>query len=202
MNKNNTKAYKPIYSLIVCLCFLIAACYSSKEPDLYVLNPNPLTVSLQKNMRHKLIGIDSVTLPQYLDNPQIMLFTTPHQSNLLERHQWAEPLSTNIQRVIQTNLINSLQGAAIEIAPWDTDFYPQYHLRIEISQFKVDRQGNSILRAIYTIETDRKVVHQHQIQLYEKLTVVTPTTIVLSMNSLINQLSNKIAATFVKILST
>src|SRR3990167_1026801 len=183
-------------SLILGLCFLLAACSPSKEPDLYVLNPKPFNVSLQKKPQHILIGIDSVTLPHYLDNPQIMIFTTPHQSNLDEHHQWAEPLSSNIQRVIQTNLINSLHSAAIEIAPWDSDFYPQYHLRVEISQFKVDKQGNSILRSIYTIETDTKIVHQYQVQLYEKLIVVTPTTVVLSMNNLVNQLSDKIAASF------
>ncbi|OGV45669.1 MAG: hypothetical protein A3F46_06965 [Legionellales bacterium RIFCSPHIGHO2_12_FULL_42_9] len=161
-----------------------------------MLNPKPFNVSLQKKSQHILIGIDSVSLPQYLDNPQLMIFTTPHQSNLDEYHQWAEPLSSNIQRVLQTNLNNSLHGAAIEVAPWSSDFYPQYHLRVEISEFKVDKQGNSMLRAMYTIETDNKVVHQYQIQLYEKLTVVTPTTIVLSMNNLVNQLSDKIAASF------
>ena len=188
-------------SLIGFLCLFLVACYSSKEPTLYVLNPNPFNVSAQERMKHTLIGIDSVTLPQYLDNPQLMLFTTSQQSTLIEHHQWAEPLSSNIQRVIQTNLINSLHGAAVEIAPWDSEFYPQYHLRVVISQFKIDREGNSLLRAIYTIETNNRVVHQNQIQLYEKLNLVTPETIVISMNKLINQLSDKIAATFAKSLS-
>lgn len=196
--KNKTRSYTTLCSLIWCFYLLLAACYSSKEPSLYVLNPKPFNVHVQKNVKHTLIGIDSVTLPQYLDNPQIMIFTTPQQSNLDEHHQWAEPLSSNIQRVIQTNLSNSLRGAAIEIAPWDSEFYPQHHLRVEISQFKVDKQGNSILRAIYTIETDKKVVHQYQVQLHEKLAVVTPATVVISMNNLVNQLSDKIAATFTK----
>lgn len=193
-----SKSHGQIHTLILGLCFLLAGCHPSIDPNLYVLNPKPFTVNLQKNQQHILIGIDSVTLPQYLDNPQLMIFTTPHQSNLFEHDQWAEPLSSNIQRVLQTNLINSLHGTAVEIAPWDSDFYPQHHLRVEITQFKVDKQGHSNLRAIYTIETDNKVVHQYQVQLYEKLTVVTPTTIVLSMNNLINQLSDRIAMTFAK----
>ena len=145
-----------------------------------------------------LIGLDSITLPEYLDNPQLMIFLTEHQSSLDESHQWAEPLSSNIQRVLQTNLSNTLPGAAIELAPWGGDFYPDYHLRVEISQFKVSQQGNSILRAIYTIETKNKVVQQYQVQLYEKLAIVTPTTAVLSMNNLINKLSDKIAMSFAK----
>ena len=193
---NQSRWHRRFHCLSFILCFFLSGCHSSIEPDLYVLNPKPFTMKAQGNHQPTLIGIDSVTLPEYLDNPQLMIFTTPHQSNLLEHHQWAEPLSSNIQRVIQTNLINSLPGTAIEIAPWDSNFYPQYHLRVEISQFKVDKLGNSILRAIYTIESENKTVHQHQIQLYEKLMMVTPTTIVLSMNTLLNQLSDKIAASF------
>src|SRR3990167_4256798 len=139
--KKKLSFHSPIHTILLMVCFLLAACHASKDPRLYILNPNPLIVSSPKNQQAILIGIDNISLPEYLENPQLMIFSTDHQSTLLEHDQWAEPLSNNIQRLIQTNLITQLPNAAVESAPWGGDFYPQYHLRLEISQFKVTWQG-------------------------------------------------------------
>ena len=177
-------------------CLILSSCHKSKEPDLYSLNPTLFSGHATQTTNPVRIGIDSITLPEYLDHSQLIVFVSPHQSKLYENKQWAEPLDTNVKRVIQTNLSNRLPRAAIQLAPWSSDFFPQYHLRVDVTQFKVDTQGNSFLQAIFYIESDKRVIHDYQVQLYEKLPVVNPDTIVVSMNKLINQLSDKIAYHF------
>ena len=137
-----------------------------------------------------------VSIPEYLDSPYLKVFTTANEAELLELDQWAGPLDLNIARVLQTNLATYLPYAAIQMAPWDTKFYPDYHLHVDITQFNVDIHGNSILQAIYTIEKDKNSVNQYQTAFYEKLAVVRPSTIVESMNNQLRKLTEHIAARF------
>ena len=190
---------KPLKQLCIIGCVLLQACSSSKAPQLYVLNPLPFTPHHHAQTAPIRIAIDAINFPDYLDHPQLMMFTTENQGQLLEHYQWAEPVESNIQRVIQTNLSQQLPNAAVELAPWDSDFYPQYHLRIEISEFKVDMQGNSLLQAIYSIGADSKSLRQYQVKFSEKITDVRPAMAVRSMNRMINRLSLQIAQTFNKL---
>lgn len=180
---------------LLCLT-LLTQCSKSAEPTYYTLTPNHFGTNAPKNHHTVRIGIDMVTIPEYLDSPYLRIFTTANQAQLLELHQWAGAVDLNIGRVIQTNISTYLPHAAIQMAPWDTEFYPDYHLRIDITQFNVDIQGNSALQAIYTIEKNKESVHQYQIAFYEKLTVVTPSTVVASMNNLLQKLTQHIAVRF------
>ena len=182
-------------SALLCL-ILLTQCSKSAEPTYYTLTPHHLGANAPKNHHTVRIGIDMVTIPEYLDSPYLRIFTTTNQAQLLELHQWAGAVDVNIGRVIQTNISTYLPNAAIQMAPWDTEFYPDYHLRIDITQFNVDIEGNSILQAIYTIEKNKESVNQYQTTFYEKVAVVTPSHVVVSMNNQLQKLTQHIAARF------
>ena len=187
-------------SFLVCLVTLgLEGCRGSKDPALYSLNPAPFSAGFRQHQKPITIGIDAITIPEYIDHPQLMVFITPYQSKLFENDQWAEPIASNIQRVIQTNMAQKLPYAAVQLAPWDPNFIPELHLRVDITQLKVDKQGNSFLQAYFYLENKEKIVRHHQIQLVEKIPHVTPTTIVISLNRLLNQLSDNITLSIAKV---
>ena len=167
---------KPLIGLFCCI--LLFACSKSVDPEYFSLMARPLKHTSNSSAHQTKIGIDIVNIPEYLDSPY--------------------PLDNNIQHVIQTNLTTMIPHSSVELAPWDSDFYPDYHLHIEITQFNIDVTGNSRLRVIYTIEHNKETAHQYQTEFYEKINPVTPANIVASMNRHVNRLSERIARNFTK----
>ena len=173
----------------------LGACGRSKEAQLYVLNP----IAAQKKTNHYTylhIGIDEVKIPGYIEKLPLAIHYTPHQVTMEEYHQWAEALDKNIERVIKTNLATLLPGALVAISPWDVLFKPNYHLQITMPLFTVDINGNSILRAEYLIYHDEQLIAKRDVYYYQKIPVVTPEKLVISMNSNLTSLSRDIAKYF------
>ena len=187
---------KPVIGLFCCI--LLFACSKSVDPEYFSLMARPLKHTSNSSAHQTKIGIDIVNIPEYLDSPYLKVFVSENQSKTLENEQWAGPLDNNIQHVIQTNLTTMIPHSSVELAPWDSDFYPDYHLHIEITQFNIDVTGNSRLRVIYTIEHNKETAHQYQTEFYEKINPVTPANIVASMNRHVNRLSERIARNFTK----
>src|SRR5919109_1073251 len=64
------------------------------------------------------IGVGPVTLPRYLDRPQIVTQTSPYELKLAEFDRWAEALDINFSRVLAENLSLLLPTARVVLAPW------------------------------------------------------------------------------------
>ncbi|MFC3908969.1 membrane integrity-associated transporter subunit PqiC [Legionella dresdenensis] len=183
-----------VHKLLILMlsALLLASCGSGKEPQYYVLNPANISAAPVRHTDLNL-GIEDISIPEYLDKPQLMIFLTPNQSAIDDNHQWAEELSNNIRRVITTNLQNFLPGALVELKPWNNKFEPNYYLQINISQFKVDTQGNSILQASYVFYDKTHAIRQFKASYCQKLLKITPDAIVASMNNNLTRLCRDIA---------
>lgn len=177
---------------IIFLSLLLLACGRSKEPQLYVLNPLPPQKHKQIHQGLRIV-IDQVILPDYVDKPQLLIFTSAHQGQLLENHQWAERLQNNAKKVIQTNLISIMPKTMVLLAPVDSLFQPNRRLSVDISEFKMDIQGNNKLRAVYQITTDGTHVRQYEVSYCTHTQPANPSTAVLAMNGLLIRLSRDIA---------
>ncbi|CEG56276.1 PqiC family protein [Legionella fallonii] len=182
--------------IILMVVFNLVACGRSKNPDYYILNPIPLSKT-STNIYHNLrIGIDKISVPAYIEKPQLIINYTPHRMQLEEDEQWIEGLDKNIARVIVTNLSTLLPGAIVNTSPWEIIFKPNYHLEINISQFTIDVSGNSVLRADYTIYQDEHLIGKHNFYTVQKIPVVNTENLVISMNSNLNHLTQDIARYF------
>ena len=78
----------------------LAGCETSEQARLYTLSGLPFTAasaSIQPASTSALaIGIGPVTLPFYLDRPQIVRRTSPNRLEIAEFDRWAEPLSNTV----------------------------------------------------------------------------------------------------------
>lgn len=178
---------------MLCTLLLLTACTRSKEPQYYVLNPLLAPANQPPRAPDIRLGIDAVNIPDYLDKSQLTVYCTAHQSNLDEHHQWVESLGNNIKRVVRTNLSTLMPGALVIISPWDSKFRPNYQLQVNISQFKVDIQGRSILQAEYVIYKEEQPLRKYNAFFVEKLPQVTPASLVVSMNNNLTKLTRDIA---------
>ncbi len=121
------------------------------------------------------------------------MYSGPNQIVLEEYHRWVESLDKNATRVIKTNLALLLPQAVIESDSWDSSFRPDVHLKITVSEFKIDNQGRSTLRATAYVLTNGRVLKK---QFFTYQTHVSPVTIdnlVRSMSQNLNALTVDIA---------
>lgn len=182
--------------IILALGFTLCACGRSKEAQFYMLNPiAPKTVSAHQYTYIK-IGIESITTPTFTEKPQLMVYNDLNRVQLEEFHQWAESLDKNIKRVIKADLNTLLPGVVLEDAPWSIQFAPDYNLQINISEFKIDVNGNSTLLADYIVSHKGQIIKKYERFYRLKVQEVSAENLIKSMNTNLNHLSQDIANSF------
>lgn len=179
-------------SLIV-LGFILAACTRSKEPQYYLLNPIAMPNKQMNHYNNLHLGIDDITIPDYLEKPQVMISYSPNRVELEEYHQWVGALDKNIKSVISTNLTSLLPGAIVENSPWNAKFKPNYQLQIDIEQFTIDMQGNSILRAEFILYHENNIAKKKDVYYRLKINNITIENLIASMNNNLTHLTQDIA---------
>jgi uncharacterized protein len=97
------------------------------------------------------IGIGPVTLPKYLDRPQIVTFTSPYALNVAEFDRWAEPLESTFVRVLAENLALLLPTARVAVFPWPGSMRLDYQVTVEVSHFSGQLGGESALTARWSL---------------------------------------------------
>ena len=125
-----------------------------------------------------------------------MIRYNAHHIKLDDVHEWAETLDKTIKRITAANLTVFLPGAAVENAPWDIKFRPNWHLELIISEFDVDVAGNSTLRAEYLIYNNELLVIRKSVCYQIKVDEICMDKLVRSQNENITRLTRDIAATF------
>ena len=120
--------------LAACLIVLFAAagCRSSPSPTFYVMHgdvqrtdsPGPATTC---------VVVSPVTVPDVVDRPQIVTRTADNRVELNEFARWAEPLKTDIARVIAADLAYRLTTARVSLFDLGAGAPPEWHVRVDIT---------------------------------------------------------------------
>lgn len=89
-----------------------AGCGSLPVENFYALTADaPLPVPTSSSGLDVFIG--PVTLPEMLDRPQLVIQLSPNRIVVLEQQRWAQPLASEIQRVVALNLQRQLYNSRI-----------------------------------------------------------------------------------------
>jgi uncharacterized protein len=191
-----------VVSLVASLLGL-GACASTPS-HFYVLNTlsasetMPATVAAQSPV----IGVGPITLPKYLDRPQIVTRVGRHQLALGEFDRWAEPLQDNVLRVLAENLARLIPTDQVLLQAWPRSATLDYQVTVEVLQFDGWLGGESTLLARWSIldgaehELFNRMVHLHAPtggRDYEAMVVV--------MNQMLEALSRDIATAIQRLAS-
>lgn len=99
----------------------------------------------------KRIGIRRIKLPGYLDRPQIITRSGKNELMLSATHQWAEPLSQSMQRVLTGQLTVLLPDVSVSAFPWPGSAKQDVEIQVEINQFDIIDKQNCLLDAKWTL---------------------------------------------------
>jgi uncharacterized protein len=136
--------------LIVPLILALLAGCSNKSTRLYVLTADvakPAATSAQGIP----IGVGPVTLPKYLDRPQVVSRAAGNSLNQADLDQWGGDLADNITRVLATNLANLLTTDRVSLYPWPDRVPVDYQITLDVAKFEQEPDGGIVLDAFWRL---------------------------------------------------
>jgi uncharacterized lipoprotein YmbA len=148
--------YSGIAAIFLLYLLLLWGC-ASKPPNYYVLHSLQSEVPDVKMVRagnDLSVGVGPITIPEYLDRPQMATRSTPDSLQFAEFDKWAEPLAKNLTRVIAENLAILLATDHVGIFPWLHSTQFQYQVTVDITQFERTPDGKVTLAARWNVLGD------------------------------------------------
>ncbi|CAE6817964.1 PqiC family protein [Paraburkholderia haematera] len=125
-------------SLTVVVALALAAlcgCASSPKSDFYTLSPAvPQTGNPPAAPIAVLIGV--VTVPELVDRPQIVVRSGDNKVDINEFARWADPLKSQIPRVVRADLGQLLNSALVSTYPMGGDPASAYRVQLDIQRFE------------------------------------------------------------------
>ncbi len=98
------------------------------------------------------ILVGPVTLPRYLDRPQIVTRPTPNQLSLAEYDRWGGRLDDNVARVLAQDLAAQLGTGRVALFPREQRLPDALQISVDLSRFEqVGEQGEVELDAQWSL---------------------------------------------------
>jgi uncharacterized lipoprotein YmbA len=101
------------------------------------------------------IGVGPVSLPQYLNRPQIVTRISGNQLAAAEFDQWGGDLNDNVTRALAANLSSLLETDRVSLFPWREEAPIDYQVTVDVASFEQDVDGSSLLTAYWSIVDPR-----------------------------------------------
>lgn len=131
------------------LGLLLAGCGESLPSRYYVLNAMaPLDSSIPAEGRT--LSVMPVSLPEYLNRPDVVRRDTDNRLDLAAFDRWAEPLDINLTRVITEDLAHLLQDDGYIVVPSDLS-EAGLILEVQVLRFERSAEGNAVLVALWQL---------------------------------------------------
>jgi uncharacterized protein len=173
----------------------LGACASTPS-RFYLLSTLPAsgTVPAAAADRGPVVGVGPITLPKYLDRPQLVTRASRNQLTLGEFDRWAEPLQENFSSVLAENLAVLIPTDHILLNPWPGSATVDYQVRVEVLQFDGWLGGESSFIARWSIldRAEHELVSR-KVQLNAPAGGRDYEALVVALNQVIETLSRDIA---------
>jgi hypothetical protein len=138
------------------------------------------------------IGIRRVTLPDYLDQSQLVTRIGPEQVEFLAAARWAEPLATQMTRILANDIASAAGLAEVPVYPWVRNRTPSFVVSVKVQRF--EREGGSVLlEATYRLEDSAGITHRppRTTSIAEPADSIGPAATVSAMSRALTRLSKE-----------
>jgi uncharacterized protein len=148
------RMFKPLLMILCTLLLLQGGCAGTPPSKFYMLESLGGAPALQGTAaldQAVTIGLGPVRLPDYLDRPQIVTRARQNSVQIAEFERWAEPLSSNVSRVLAENLIFLLQSDSVVPYPWPGSIDVAYQVVVDVYRFDGILGDKALLEAQWSI---------------------------------------------------
>lgn len=131
--------FAPLFSLVALFAgslLVMSGCASSPRSQFYTLTPaahrskNPAAVTIPS------VAIVSVTIPELVDRPQLVVRSNDAKVELLETHRWAEPLKDALSLTIAENISRLLASDKVSSYPQVVSLSADYKVYVDVRLFE------------------------------------------------------------------
>jgi hypothetical protein len=92
-----------------------------------------------------------VSLPDYLERPQLITWVASGELRLDEYLRWAEPLDAGLHRTLAANLESLLPETRVVRAPWPSTARLGVRVRVELQRFGPQASGEAVLEGRFAV---------------------------------------------------
>jgi uncharacterized lipoprotein YmbA len=128
----------------------LAACSTSPTASFYTLGAVAEHNDTYR-ARQVSIVVTSVTVPEIVDRPQFVVRVSDNQVKLDEFARWADPVKSQIPRVIAADLALLLPGARASVYALDADAGTPYRVRVELQRFEGAPGEGATVEALWSV---------------------------------------------------
>jgi uncharacterized lipoprotein YmbA len=174
----------------------LGGCAGNQPTSFYTLSATAEPQPAPSSGEGLVIGLGPVTLPQYLDRPNIVTRAGANQMRLGDFQQWAEPLEPLLNRVIAEDL-SALGAKDVIPFPQRGDIPLDRVVEVDISRFDANETGEIKLDArwrIYRGNGSTLVTSGRSLVTEQGAAVPDYDAIVAAMSRALGHLSAEIAA--------
>lgn len=139
----------PVAMLLAGCLFLAAGCANSPPCRFYTLTA---TAGRASNPAGNIpsVAVSSVTIPELVDRPQLVVRSDGSRVEQLETHRWAEPLKGAISRTIAENISRLLPSDRVSSYPQNASLAAD--VRISVDMLRFESAGERVeVDALWTI---------------------------------------------------
>lgn len=144
-----------LFTAVALLAGLHGGCGSSPTASFYTLSPDATLVGDGAAAPVHVV-INPVTVPELVDRPQIVTRVAENQVSLDEFARWAEPLKTDIARVVAADVGQLLGSARVNVFDTGTDTTPVWRVRVDVMRFESAPGDSVMIDALWTVRPPGK----------------------------------------------
>jgi uncharacterized lipoprotein YmbA len=123
--------------MLLGLVYGIAACSSSKV-SFYKLSATAGSEEVKPASSSPGVSIGPVSLPEIVDRTQLVIQMKGNQVDILEFHRWAEPLKSQIPRLMADNVGRLLGSGRVSAYPQSISTDADIRVPVDIQRFEAD----------------------------------------------------------------
>lgn len=135
-----------------------------------------------------------MSIPKYLDRPQVVTRVGRNKIRINDLHQWAGPLKHDLVRVVQENLSRLFEGHDTVSYPWKNTEGVRYQIKISIQRLDV-QDRSAILWADWSIRDVKSAASSRSFRsrIETRISGLSYTDRVSGINDCLNQFSYDLA---------
>lgn len=137
--------------LTVCLTVATAGCSRSPRVTFYTLESGAQAMTAAAATSVPVIVVGPVTLPEVVDRPQLVMRVAVNRVDILETHRWAEPLKSEIPRLIAENLGGLLGSSRVSSYLQHVGADADFRVLVDIQRFESSPGEAVTVEAVWTL---------------------------------------------------
>ena len=133
---------------VIALALFASACSRSPRATFYTLSPAAVPQPRTPGGASPSVAVGPVTIPELVDRPQLVVRVAENRVDVLETHRWAEPLKSEIPRLMARDLGRLLGSDRVSSYGQSSAADAKYRVLVDIVRLE-SAPGDSV-----TVEAD------------------------------------------------